>query len=88
MFGEAKTIKCHRVQNPADAEGPVYEAIVIPQRIDSRRPFLEYNTGKISYLAEDTYNFRPGHCYTYTMASSSSPEQIVVSIGGSIEGWD
>lgn len=88
MFGEAETIKCHRVQNPADAEGPVYEAIVIPQRIDSRRPFLEYNTGKISYLAEDTYNFRPGHCYTYTMAISSSPEQIVVSIGGSIEGWD
>ncbi len=44
--------------------------------------------GKISYLVEDTYNFRPGHCYTYTMTINSSPEQIVVSIGGSIEGWD
>lgn len=73
---------------PAGAEGPVYEAIVIPQRADSRRPFLEYNTGKISYLVEDTYNFRPGRCYTYTMTINSSPEQIVVSIGGSIEGWD
>ena len=88
IFGEAETIKCHRVQNPANAQGPVYEAIVIPQRIDSRRPFLEYNTGKISYLVEDTYNFKPGFCYTYTLTINSSPEQIVVNIGGTIEGWN
>ena len=87
MFGEVQTIKCHRVQNPAGAEGPVYEAIVIPQRIESRRPFLEYYTGKVSYLVEDTYNFRPGYCYTYTLKITSSPEQILVNIGGEIEGW-
>ena len=86
LYGEAETIKCHRA--PSSADAPVYEAIVIPQRIDSRRPFLEYYTGKISYLVEDTYNFRPGRCYTYTLTINSSPEQIVVSIGGTVEGWD
>lgn len=88
LYGEAETIKCHRVPASAGDEGPVYEAIVIPQRIDSRRPFLEYYTGKISYLVEDTYNFRPGHCYIYTLTINSSPEQIIVNIGGDIEGWD
>lgn len=88
IFGEAETIKCHRIQNPSGTDGPVYEAIVIPQRIESRRPIFEYNTGKISYLVEDTYNFKPGHCYTYTLTINSSPEQIIVNIGGEIEGWD
>ena len=87
LYGESNDIICHRVES-SPAESPEYEAIVIPQRITSKRPFLEYLTDKVSYLVQDTYNFRPGKCYTYTLTINSSPEQIVVSIGGTIEGWD
>lgn len=87
LYGEPEDIICHRVaSSPADS--PEYEAIVIPQRITSKRPFLEYLTDKVSYLVQDTYNFKPGFCYSYTLTINSSPEQIVVSIGGTIEGWD
>ena len=87
MYGEAEDIICRRVES-SPADSPEYEAIVIPQRITSKRPFLEYLTDKVSYLVQDTYNFKPGYCYTYTLTISSSPEQIIVNIGGSIEGWN
>ena len=87
LYGESDDIICHRVAS-SSADSPEYEAIVIPQRITSKRPFLEYLTDKVSYLVQDTYNFKPGFCYTYTITINSSPEQIVVSIGGTIEGWD
>ena len=87
LYGEAEDIICHRIES-SSSDSPEYEAIVIPQRITTKRPFLEYLTGKVSYLVQDTYNFKPGFSYTYTLTISSSPEQIVVSIGGTIEGWD
>ena len=87
LYGEPEDIICRRIaSSPADS--PEYEAIVIPQRITSKRPFLEYLTDKISYLVQDTYNFKPGYCYTYTLTISSSPEQIIINIGGTVEGWD
>ena len=87
LYGESDDIICRRIES-SPADSPEYEAIVIPQRITSKRPFLEYLTDKISYLVQDTYNFKPGFSYTYTLTINSSPEQIVVSIGGSIDGWD
>lgn len=87
IYGEADDIICRRVES-SPADSPEYEAIVIPQRITTKRPFLEYLTDKVSYLVQDTYNFKPGFCYTYTLTINSSPEQIVISIGGTIDNWD
>ena len=87
LYGEPEDIICRRVAS-SSSESPEYEAIVIPQRITSRRPFLEFLTDKVSYLVQDTYNFKPGYCYTYTLTITSSPEQIIVNIGGVVEGWN
>ena len=72
--------------NTADAI--VYEAIVIPQMINSIVPFIEIETNGISYLIEDIFNFRPGTAYTYVVTLNTSSTSIKVEIGSEIEGWE
>lgn len=80
MFGEPTTITCRRVDEAT------FEAIVVPQRITSRLPFIEMEASGISYLIEDTFHFKPGRMYTYTLIINSNPDQIEVEIGGEVEG--
>lgn len=70
MFGEPTTITCRRVDEAT------FEAIVVPQRITSRLPFIEMEASGISYLIEDTFHFKPGRMYTYTLIINSNPDQI------------
>jgi hypothetical protein len=80
IFGEPTTIKARKVADDT------YEAIIIPQRVTSRRPFIELIAGKVSYLLEDTFYFKAGVQHTISFTIDSNPDQIKVDIGGEIEG--
>lgn len=83
VFGEPKTIKARKVADDT------YEAIIIPQRVTSRRPFIELIAGNISYLVEDTFYFKAGKCHTISLTINSSPDQLKVEIGGDVDdGWE
>ncbi len=83
LFGEPETIKTRKVDDAT------YEAIIVPQRLDSRRPFIEMIVNGVSYLLEDTFNFKAGRMHTLSLTLSSNPDQVKVEIGGEIEGgWE
>lgn len=65
-----------------------YSAIVVPQRIDSRRALVEVVTGNVSYLMEGTMSFKPGYRHTITVTLSKSPQQVEIEIGGGIGTWN
>ena len=66
----------------------VYEAIVVPQMLESSVPLLEINSKSVSYLLEDPFNFRPGVAYTYTATLNTSTTSIKVDIGCELEDWN
>lgn len=65
-----------------------FSAIVVPQRINSRRPLIEIVTGNVSYVMEGTMSFKPGYRHTITVSLSKSPEQVEIEIGGGIGPWN
>lgn len=81
-FGEPTTIKARKVDNGT------YEAIIVPQRVTSRRPFIELIANNISYLLEDTFYFKAGTQHTISLTINSNPNQIKVEIGGEVEGGE
>ena len=66
----------------------VYEAIVVPQMLENSVPLIEINSKSVSYLLEDSFNFRPGVSYTYTATMNTSTTAIKVEIGCEIEDWN
>ena len=66
----------------------VYEAIVVPQMLAMSVPLLEINSKSVSYLLEDSFNFRPGVAYTYTATLNTSTTAIKVEIGCELEDWN
>ena len=66
----------------------VYEAVVVPQMLESSVPLFEINTKSVSYLVEDSFNFRPGIAYTYTITLNTSTTAIKVEIGCELEDWN
>ena len=81
MYSEPGTIKARRVDDET------FEAIIVPQRIDTRRPFIEYIANGISFLLDDTFVFRAGKQHTINLTINANPDQIQVEIGGEIQGW-
>ena len=75
-------IKCQQVSEDT------YEAIVIPQRIDSKAPLFEMTVNGISYLMEGSFEFRAGMNHTINIVLNSSPEAINVQIGSTIQSWN
>lgn len=82
IYGEAEVIKARRVDDET------FEAIVIPQRIETRRPFLEYIANGVSYLYEGTFLFKAGKQHTLKLTINSNPDQIEVEVGGTVGGWN
>lgn len=82
LFGEMATIKARKVNDST------FEAIIVPQQLDTRRPFIEIIAGGISYLLEDTFQFKPGMQHTLSLTINSNPDQIEIEIGGDIEDGD
>ena len=82
VYGEMETIKARRVDDET------FEAIIVPQRLETRRPFLEYIANGVSYLLEDTFIFKAGKQHTLELTISSNPDQIQVEVGGNVGGWE
>ena len=80
IFGEMATVKARKVDNAT------YEAVMIPQRLESRRPFIEIVVNNVSYLLEDTFQFKAGMQHTLSLVINSNPDQVSVDIGGEIVG--
>ncbi len=80
VFGEPATIRARKVDNET------FEAIIVPQRVESRRPFIELISNGVSYLVEDTFHFKAGKQHTLSLTINSNPDQVSVDIGGSVEG--
>lgn len=52
-----------------------FEAVVIPQNIERRTPFVEISMGGIAYLLEYSLSFRPGYKHTINLTVNTSPDQ-------------
>lgn len=81
VYGETATIKARKVSNDT------FEAIVVPQRVESRRPFLEYIANDVSFLYESTFVFKAGKQHTLELTINSNPDQINIDISGKVENW-
>lgn len=86
----AKSIKMRNlgVRSFTEGDAVVYEAIVVPQMLETSVPLLEINSKSVSYLLEDTFNFKPGTSYTYTAVLNTSTNAIKVDIGCSTDDWN
>ena len=89
-YGGAHSIKMRNlgIRKFAEGEAVVYEAIVVPQMLETSVPLLEINSKSVSYLLEDMFNFKPGVSYTYTAVLNTSTTAIKVEIGCEIEDWN
>lgn len=89
-YSSAHSIKMKKlgVRSYEGMEAVVYEAIVVPQMIEGSVPLLEINSKSVSYLLEDSFNFRPGTAYTYTATLNTSTTAIKVEIGCELEDWN
>ena len=82
LYGEMETIKARRVDDGT------FEAIIIPQRLETRRPFLEYIANGVSYLYESTFIFKAGKLHTLELTINSNPDQIEIEVGGNVDNWE
>lgn len=89
-YSGARSIKMKKVgiRTYEGVEAVVYEAIVVPQMLETSVPLLEINSKSVSYLLEDSFNFRPGIAYTYTATMNTSTTAIKVEIGCELEDWN
>lgn len=86
----AQTIKMKNLglKTADGVDAVVYEAVVVPQMLQSSVPLIEINSKSVSYLLEDSFNFRPGTAYTYTATLNASTTAIKVEIGCEIDDWN
>ena len=82
IYGEMETIKARRIDDGT------FEAIIIPQKMETRRPFLEYIANGVSYLYESTFIFKAGKLHTLELTINSNPDQIEIEVGGNIKDWE
>lgn len=89
-YSGANSIKMRNlgIRTFEDGEAVVYEAIVVPQMLETSVPLLEINSKSVSYLLEDSFNFKPGVSYTYNVVLNTSTTAIKVEIGCEIEDWN
>lgn len=89
-YSGTKSIKMRNLGISSDngVETVVYEAIVLPQMLETKVPLLEINSKSVSYIIEDVFIFRPGIAYVYTVTLNTSTNAIKVEIGCEIEDWN
>ena len=89
-YAGAKSIKMKNCGIQASSEGKavIYEVIVVPQMLQSIVPLLEINSKSVSYLLEDSFNFKQGISYTYTIVLNTSTTGIKIDIGCSTDDWN
>ncbi len=89
-YGGAHSIKMRNlgIRTFAEGEAVVFEAIVVPQMLETSVPLLEINSKSVSYLLEDMFNFKPGVSYTYTAVLNTSTTAIKIDIGCTTDDWN
>lgn len=66
-----------------------YSAIVVPQRLETKRPLIELLVSDVSYLIESKFVFKTGTQHTINITLEDNPEQIKIELGGeTISGWE
>lgn len=81
-YAAVETVKCRKI---SDTE---FIACLVPQRLSSKKPFIEVVTSNVSYILEGTISLKQGYQSTVTVALSQSPEQVEITIGGGVENWE
>ncbi len=67
----------------------VYTAIIVPQRLNTKRPLVEVLSKGVSYLIESSFVFKAGTQHTINITLNNNPDQVKIEIGGEIEGgWE
>jgi len=61
-----------------------YSAIIVPQDISTRMPFLEVEINGVSYFYESRFRYKPGVEHLVNLILSKDPDQIKIEIGGEI----
>ncbi len=79
-FGTAKAIRAKKLSTG------VYAAIVVPQRLDTRRQLIEVLAKDVSYIIESSFVFRTATSHTLNITMNNNPNQVEISIGGEVEG--
>lgn len=64
-----------------------FSAIIVPQRIDNRQPFIEVVMNGVSYLYESKFLFKPGTEHLVNLVISENPDQVSIKIGSEIQNW-
>lgn len=77
----AKTIRAHQ------ASANTYEAIVVPQRLETRLPLIEIEANGVSYLLESKFVFKKGMNHVVNVVIPSSPEQVKIEVSGEVDNW-
>ena len=90
QYGGAKSIRMRNlgIISAGGVDAVTYEAIVVPQMLETSVPLIEINSKSVSYLLEDSFSFRPGVSYTYTATLNASTTAIRVDIGCEIDDWN
>lgn len=76
-----------RVTARKEAEGR-YAAIMVPQNISRRQPFVEILTDSVSYLLEGRMDFKSGVEHHLNVTLTSDPSKVKIDIGGEVSGWN
>lgn len=63
----------------------VYAAIIVPQRLDTKRPLVEILTKGVSYLVESSFVFKAGVQHSINITLNDNPDKVKIEIGGEIE---
>jgi hypothetical protein len=89
-YSGARSIKMRKLglKTVNGEKAVAFEAIVVPQMLETSVPLLEINSKSVSYMLEDSFNFRPGVAYTYTVTLNTSTTAIKVEIGCEIDDWN
>ena len=64
-----------------------FSAIIVPQHIDNRQPFIEVVMRGVSYLYESKFQFKPGTEHLVNLVISENPDQVSINIGSEIQNW-
>lgn len=78
----SKTITARKVRNQT------YSAIIVPQRLDNRVPFIEVVMKGVSYLYDSKFLFKQGTHHLVNLVVDKNPEQVKIEIGGEIINWN
>lgn len=65
-----------------------YSAIIVPQRLENRVPFIEVVMKGVSYLYETRFVFKPGIHHIVNLIIDKNPDRIKIEIGGEIVNWN